>query len=257
MKQIQVIKKNGERELYSEEKVVRSLQNSGADEKIINDILKKLNKILHDGISTKEIFSFVFRELRRRESSLGARYNLKQGIIEMSLGGGYVFEKFMGKVFQKMGYAVELNKTIKGKNIEHEIDVIVKKGSEVGMVECKHFSKPELGVSIQTALYVYARFLDVKNLFNKVFLATNTKFSPQVIKYSKGVGVNLIGWRYPQKESLELLIGKYKIYPITILPISKSRMRIYLEKEILTFEDLLKIPDLSSKLKKIIEDLMK
>jgi hypothetical protein len=257
MKQIQVIKKNGEREFYSEEKVIRSLQNSGANEKIINEILQKLDKILHDGISTKEIFSFVFRELRKKESSLGARYNLKQGIIEMSLGGGYVFEKFMGKVFQKMGYVVELNREIKGRYISHEIDVVAKKNEEKIMVECKHFSKPELGVSIQTALYVYARFLDVKNSFNKVYLATNTKFSPQVIEYSKGVGVNLIGWKYPQRESLELLISKYKIYPITILPIPKSRMRIYLKEEILTFEDLLKTKDLSLKLKKIIEELTK
>lgn len=256
MKQIQVVKKNGEREIYSEQKVVRSLKNSGANDGIIEDILKKLDKILYDGIETKKIFNFVFSELKKTMPHIGVKYNLKQGIIDMSLGGGYIFEKFMGRVFQKLGYDTELNREIQGKFVSHEIDVSASKGDEKLLVECKHFSKPSFGVSIQTALYVYARFLDLEKSFNKVCLATNTKFSPQVIKYSKGVGIRLMGWKYPEKESLEYLIEKYKIYPITILPIPKSKIRIYLEEGVLTFEDLLKTSDLSLNIKKIIIKLM-
>ena len=37
------------------------------------------------------------------------------------------------------------------------------------MIECKHFSRFELGISIQTALYVYARFLDLNKSLIKPY----------------------------------------------------------------------------------------
>jgi hypothetical protein len=257
MKNVEVTKKNGERERFDESKVRRSLMHSGADDIMIGNILAKLDKILHNGIETQKIFRFVFKELRKQELSLSTRYNLKQGIIEMNLGGGFIFEKFMARVFNKMGYKTNLNKIIRGEHIDHEIDIIATKSNEKAMVECKHFSRPFLGISIQTALYVYARFLDLRKSFNKVFLVTNTKFSPQVIDYSEGVGVKLIGWKYPKENGLEELIERYKIYPITMLPLSKAKIRQYLEKEVLTFEEILKEDDLSSKVREAIQKLIK
>ena len=56
MENIIVIKKNGEEEVYDENKVVRSLKNSGANDLIIEKILVKLHKKLHNRIETKYIF---------------------------------------------------------------------------------------------------------------------------------------------------------------------------------------------------------
>lgn len=256
MKQVNVIKKNGELELFNKNKVINSLKNSGANKKTIERIMNLLERKLYDGIPTEKIFRFVFKKLNKDKPNIGTRYNLKKGIMEMSLGGGFVFEKFMSRVFQKIGYQTNLNQIVKGKNITHEIDIIATKKNKKSMIECKHFSKPFLGISIQTALYVYARYLDTSQHFQQAFLVTNTKFSSQVIHYSKGVGLKLIGWKYPKDSSLEKLIEKEKIYPITILPLSNFRIRRYLEKEILTFQDLLERGKPSKKIRKIIESML-
>jgi hypothetical protein len=256
MRKIYVTKMNGEREVYLPEKLSRSLQNSGADKEIIKRILVDVERILYDGIKTKIIFKFVFDRLKKIEKSYGIRYNLKQGIMDLGVNGGYLFEKFLGKIFEKEGYQVKLNQKIKGKFIEHEIDVFGTKGKEKLMVEAKHFSKPWLGMQIQTALYVYSRFLDVKSTFNSVMLATNTKFSPQVMDYSRGVGIKLMGWKQPAENSLETMIKKHKIFPITILSIKKNRIRRYLERNIITLNDLLQEKDISPMLKKEIEKIL-
>ena len=257
MKSINILKKNGQSEIYDENKVILSMRNSGADEDSIKKILEKLNSILYEGISTNEIFKFVYKELRKISDYSGARYNLKQAIFELSLNrDGYVFEKYIARLFEEDGYKIELNQFVSGNFIEHEIDVSAFKKNERLMIECKHFSRFELGISIQTALYVYARFLDLNKKFNKALLATNTRFSPQVIKYSQGVGLGLLGWKYPFDKSLEKLIESKKIYPITILPLSKSKIKEYLEKDIITFQDLLKIKDIPENIISLINSLM-
>lgn len=256
MKKINILKKNGETEFYDENKVILSMINSGADDDSIKKVLDKLNLILYDGISTNEIFKFVYKELGKISAYSSARYNLKQAIFELNLNnGGYVFEKYIAKILEGEGYKTKLNQFVKGDFVEHEIDVSAFKENEKLMVECKHFSRFELGVSIQTALYVYARFLDLNKKFNKVLLATNTKFSPQVMRYSKGVGLNLIGWKYPGDKSLEKIIESKKIYPITILPLPRSQIKEYLKQDIITFEDLLKTQNVPEKIQILIKSL--
>ena len=87
-------------------------------------------------------------------------------------------------------------------------------------------------------------------------LATNTKFSPQVVAYSEGVGIKLMGWRYPKEESLEETIKKYKIYPITMLPLKKWEIKKYLEEGVITFEDLLNEKSLGEELKKEMKKIL-
>ena len=94
--------------------------------------------------------------------------------------------------------------------------MIAEKGTEKIMVECKHHRREFIVAHIQTALYVYARFLDVKKNFTTPMLATNTKFTPQVLTYARGVGLRLLGWSYPKGNGLEDLLAQYKLYPITM-----------------------------------------
>ena len=131
---------------------------------------------------------------------------------------GYAFEKLVSIILKKQGFSTSLNQIIKGKYIKHEIDVSAVKDNEKIMVECKHHNKPWLGTDIQTALYVYARFIDVKKSFTGPMLVTNTRFSRQVVTYSKGIGLKLMGWKCPKGDSLEYYIEKFKLYPITMLP---------------------------------------
>jgi len=117
----------------------------------------------------------------------------------------------------------------------------------------------------------YARFLDIKkgNFFRdkkaklKSILVTNTKFTSKSIRYSKCVGVELLGWRYPIKKGLESLIEEKGLYPLTILPsFRKSMTNIFAQNRMMFVEDILRInPDRFSQKTKIerrkLEYLMK
>jgi hypothetical protein len=213
---IYVKKLDGVMEKYNASKIRKSLSNSGADEETINKIMAKVNTILYDGIETKKLFKFALSTFKKYQPYTSSRYNLKNAILRLN-HEGFHFEKLVAKVIQKKGFSVRLNQIAAGKYIRHEIDISAQKGKENIMIECKHHGKPWLGTDIQTALYVYARFMDVKKLFTVPMLVTNTKFSPQVIAYSKGVGLKLMGWKCPKGDSLEYYIEKFKLYPITML----------------------------------------
>lgn len=236
-KGIVVTKMSGEREPYNEEKLARSLRRAGATPDVIQQVLAKSRTILYDGIPTKELFAFAFKELRKHAPVLSLRYKLKQAILDLGQPG-YVFEKFIAKLLEKQGYRAVLNTMVRGKLVSHEIDVSAARGKERLMVECKHHSKPWLGCHIDTALMVYARFLDVSSTFTKPLLVTNTKFTTTLITYANGVGLGLMGWKYPPQASLEQAIEQQKLYPITILHVPKSIVGACTRNNIITVEDL-------------------
>lgn len=212
-----VKKLDGTVQPYNPEKLRRSLRRAGADRKTIDIILKKVDAVIYDGIPTKKLFSFVFTEFKKHYAHLAARYDIKNAILRLG-PEGFAFEHLVAAIFEKKDYAVKTNQYVKGRLIDHEIDVFATKGEQSLMVECKHHERPWEGCNIQTALYVYARFLDVKDTFTTPMLVTNTKFSPQVITYAAGVGIDLIGWNYPKGDSLEENLTRFRLYPVTMLP---------------------------------------
>ncbi len=255
-KKIFVEKMNGDKEPYDSNKLIKSLKKVGANKEVIEPILKKVEEILYDGIKTEKLFDFVHEELDKTRPGSGLRYDLKKAMTKMRIQGGFVFEKFVGMVLKAQGYEIEMNPIIQGKNVPHEIDVFARKKEEKLMVEVKHHMRAWEGESIQTALYVYARFLELEDKFTQPMIVTNTKFSPQVIKYSKGVGIRLMGWKYPYKNSLEDSITKYELYPITILKISKEQIKRYLKRNIFTLQQLKEHKGISKKTKSQIDSVL-
>ena len=59
---IYVKKLDGTSQKYDDNKLRRSLEDSGADKETIDKILKKVEKKLYNGIETRKLFKFVFRE---------------------------------------------------------------------------------------------------------------------------------------------------------------------------------------------------
>jgi hypothetical protein len=231
-----VVKRTGERVPFDEQKLVRSLQRAGAGSAEIQRILSKTNKILYDGITTKKIFEFVFKELKQSNPAISSKYNLKKAIINLGKSG-FVFEKYIARLFEQQGYKTRLNAIVKGKFVEHEIDISAQKNGESLMIECKHHTKPWLGCHIDVALATYARFLDVQKNYTKPVLVTNTKFTTTVIKYAQGTGLGLIGWKYPATNSLEKQIEDNRTYPITVLNIPSQAVNTCLKNNVLTVID--------------------
>ncbi|MDD5172169.1 MAG: restriction endonuclease, partial [Candidatus ainarchaeum sp.] len=159
---------------------------------------------------------------------------------------GYEFEDFVAKLLSLQGYRTELRQVVQGKCITHEVDIIAAKNRESYAVECKFHNQPGAKCRIQTALYVYARYLDLAagaekgtcRKFTKPWLITNTKFSDDVVAYAECMDIPLLGWHYPFKEGLESMIDRTKCYPVTVINMSNDILRRLLSKKIVTVFDI-------------------
>ena len=240
---VYITKSNGDQAQFDESKLLRSLSNASVDSGTAEKVLQRVLKQLYDGITTKKIYSIAFRELRKIDNPAASRYEIKWAIMRLGKEQGFSFEQYMGRLFKRMGYKVKVNQTVKGRNITHEIDLIIEKGDEKILVECKHHSAPGVWVHIHTPLYVYARLLDVKDKFTGAMVATNTRFSEQSIEYAKGVGLKLLGWNYPNGNSLQGMINANHLFPITVLrSVDDATLDKLLKAELITLPDLEEAP---------------
>lgn len=252
MKDITVVKDSGGRESYEPSKVRDALRRAGLSTKSADEVIGRLEPKLYDGITTKKIYQMVYEYLDELKPEVSHRYNLKRALLEIG-PAGYGFEDFTSKLLSLEGYRTEVRQIIQGKCVAHEIDVIATKGDETYLIECKYHNQAGMRCSIQTALYVYARFLDIVEgaklgrcrEFTKPWLATNTKFSDDVVKYAECMDIPLLGWHQPLDNGLEVRIDRTKCYPITVIPMSTEVSGRLLARKIITVFD---IPESAEKL---------
>jgi hypothetical protein len=76
---------------------------SGADDSIVEDILRKMSKEIFDGISTKKIYKRAFALLKKEANSHAARYNLRLA-LQLLGPAGFFFEKYIVRLFESEGY---------------------------------------------------------------------------------------------------------------------------------------------------------
>lgn len=242
---VNVIKSSGERVKFDSSKLLNSLMRSGAEKQTAEKVLNKVKPLLYDGIYTGKIYRLAFRELRKLDMPSASRYEMKWAITRLGRNGeGFSFEEFVAKIFEREGYSVKRHQILKGKSgITHEIDVVAEKGKEKLMIECKHHSKPGMWINVQVPLYVYARYLDLGDIFTGAMIVTNSRFSEQSEDYSKSAGIRLMSWDYPAGESLKDTVDRYAIYPLTVLhSVDNASLGRLLVKGIVTVSDILVTP---------------
>lgn len=243
-----VTKTSGEQEPFSEIKLRRSLEKAGAKRELIDLITNSIGKRTFSGIPTSLIFTYASEILKKSRSSLAAKYNLKLSIMELG-PSGFPFEKFVGEIFRSMGYEVKTNEIIQGECVSHEVDVIAEKDNELLMVECKYHNKQGYRTDVKIALYVQARYEDLRkkwlqmpelaNKSHRHWLVTNTKCSDDAIRYAQCVGMKILAWNYPENNSLKELIERSGLNPITSLTtLSKKQKDRLLDEGIVTCKDL-------------------
>jgi len=249
MEPIWVVKESGEKEQFSRQKAANALRRAGLSAKESDEALRELQPKLYNGISTKKIYAMLYELIEDMKPEVSHKYNLKRALFDIG-PEGYGFEDFISKLLPLEGYRTDVRQILTGKCVNHEVDVVASRGKDTFMIECKFHNQYGTRCRIQTALYVYARFLDLQEgarmgLCKEVtmpWLITNTKFSDDVVAYGECMGFPLLGWRYPMKEGLEALIDKTKCYPVTVIPMHKDILGRLLSKKFVTIMDIPESP---------------
>ncbi|MDE1874483.1 MAG: restriction endonuclease [Patescibacteria group bacterium] len=227
MSPLSIVKSTGERERFDPAKLVESLRKSGATQDQAEKVLRHIEGELVEGMTTNEIYRHAFEILRKvAHPAAVARYSMKRAITELG-PTGFPFEKFIAEIFKSEGYEALTDQIVQGSCVEHEIDVVAWKGDELVMVEAKFHNEYGIKSDLKVALYIKARWDDLKeNVYayggkkRKVTsfqLFTNTKFTDAAIRYAECKGLTLIGWNYPRRGNLEDLVSEAGLHPVTAM----------------------------------------
>jgi len=226
MSPILIRKATGKEEVFDSAKLVMSLVKAGASREQAEKVLLHIQSELIDGMTTADIYRHAFDVLRHSARPVALRYSMKRAILDLG-PAGFPFEKFVAEIFRAEGYEALTDQMVQGHCVEHEMDVVAWKGKELVMIEAKFHNEPGIKSDLKVALYVKARFDDLrdreyeyggkKRKITLFQLITNTKFTDHAIQYAECQGLSLIGWNYPRKGNLEQLIDEARLHPLTSL----------------------------------------
>ena len=248
-----VKKKSGATEAFSEDKLRRSLERCGASSGLISRVLAKVEAKYTDEMNTTKIHQMAMDLLQRESKTLAANYSIKKAIQDLG-PAGFHFEKLVSQILTHEGFDVEVGTVLPGRCVNHEVDVIARGQGKTYFIECKFHNGQGKKNDIKTALYIYARNLDLKEStkvpdFDQYWLASNTSFTVDAITYGNCVGLKLLGVNYPEHETLGDLIKKHNLYPLTSLKSLKQREKEeLLDSGVITCRDLWQSPDILTKM---------
>ncbi len=245
-----VTKANGEKEVFYYRKLENSLRKAGANEESIKEIVAEISKEGKDGITTNNIYRKAFSILRKKEKSTAVRYSLKKAVATLG-PTGFPFERFVAEIFKAEGYTTITDQIVKGKCVEHEVDVVAWKGKELIMVEAKFHTDFNLKSDLKIVLYVKARYDDIfgqeymfggeKRKLTEGWVITNTKFSATAIQYGQcQPALKFVGWNYPYDNNLHHMIEKHELIPLTALTtITAAEKNLLISKDVILSKSLL------------------
>lgn len=244
---VYVIKANGEKEPFDEEKVRSSIFRAGIPQSLEDQVVAHVKSRLYENIPTSEIFHHIVEFLGSSPAPYTrAKYSLKQSIMDLG-PTGYPFEDFVAEILKAQGYETSVRNMVKGVCVYHEIDVIAQKKNERLMIEAKFHNNSGIRTDLHVALYTKARLDDVreKNNFTKACIVTNTKVTSETVAYGNCMGMNITSWSYPSNGSLRDLIEKSHLIPITALTtLSQTQKQILLQNGVVLCKTICETPSL-------------
>ena len=246
-----ITKADGTQESFKVQKLVSSLKKTGANKHEINAIVQDIERNLYVGISTHDIYKRAFSLLRESAEPIAAKYSLRRAVIGLG-PTGFPFEDYLGRIFEAQGYRTKRRLMMKGKCATHEIDLAAYSPEHSFVAEAKFHARPGIKSDLQVAMYSYARYLDLESQrickgdacgIISLAVITNTKFTTAAIKYAECVGIDLIDWDYPKHGSLQDMIEKYHVYPITVLTrLSYGQKQQLLAQNIILCHEIVRSP---------------
>lgn len=236
---IWIVKADGEKEPFDAHKLDHSLQRAGASSEARQRVLKAVQDELQDGMRTEDIYARAFDMLRDDAvPAVAARYSVKRAIFALG-PSGFPFEQFLAEILKAHGWSTKTGQALTGRCAPHEVDVLAEKaGRRVG-IEAKFHNEPGGKTDIKDALYVFARYEDLRHSPEKSskvdegWLVTNTRFTRNAIRYAQCSNLTLIGWDYPRSRGLMRMIEEARVHPLTALTtLSDSEKHRLMENKI-------------------------
>lgn len=255
-KKVTILKANGEREAFDQDKLRASLLHAGASESATEEVLSHILPELHDDMPTGEIYRHAFSVLQQISKPVARSYSLRRAVMDLG-PSGFPFEDFIAEVLKTKGFECQTRQTVLGGCVPHEVDVVAYNKDKLMMVEAKFHNELGTKSDLKVALYVKARFDDLKeNVFNyggtnrkitDCWLVTNTKFSSTAVHYGVCANLTMIGWNYPDKGNLQNMIEEEELHPITCLAsLSQDNKKVLLRERIVLCSAIKKNPKLLS-----------
>lgn len=247
---ILITKADGSQEPFDTGKLDASLRKAGASVELRERIAHALSQKLTPDLTTETIYREAFRLLKHAQKISAARYSMKRAVLEFG-PSGFPFEEFIAHLFRVQGYRAQTDVEIPGACVTHEVDVLAKRAGETVFVEAKFHNTLGFKTDVKVALYVRARFEDIKNAKSappaqklSSILITNTSFTEKALAYGKCAGLALLSWDYPRKGNLHDLIGQTALYPVTALTtLSREEKMALLQNNVVLCSDLARSPE--------------
>ena len=220
-----VIKTTGHLQPFSAAKLRRSIVRAGGSRAMAHDVAEAV-ETGNTFQTTQDLHDHTYRRLLERSRPVAARYDLKRALFRLG-PTGYPFELYIAEIFRGLGYRTAANQVLPGTCISHEVDVVAEDAERKVFIECKYHNAVHLRSDVKTALYIKARFDDLRGTLEKDadgrkiqgLIVTNTDFTKDAVDYVRcaGAHIGLIGWRRPRGFSLAELIDRTGLHPVTAL----------------------------------------
>lgn len=220
-----IIKADGSKELFDQKKLENSLVRAQASPAHVARIIEHLRGEIKTGTTTADLYKHAFFLLHKFEKHAAMKYSLRRALMDLG-PTGFPFEKYVARIFKERGFTTLTDQIVQGGCVEHEVDVIAWNDAKLIMAEAKFHNQLGIKSDLKTALYVKARFDDLREAtffygkrrkVDEGWLITNTKFTSTAISYGMCKGLTMVGWNFPATGNLQQLIEDGNLHPVTCL----------------------------------------
>ena len=221
---MEIIKSTGPRVEYDQKKIKQTLRHAGATNELIKKLIPRAEAKFCDGMTTRQIYSILRRELKKMNRPLAHRYNLRNALLKLG-PAGFKFEKYVASILNAYQYEAEVpEQEFLGLCVKHEIDVIAKRDGHTAMIEAKFRNRFGLTVSLKDTMATWSAFQDLVEgsqsgtcpQFDELWIVTNGRFSERAYQFGVCRGIRLVGWG-AEEHSLARMVDHTALYPITVI----------------------------------------
>ena len=228
-------KADGSKQLFDEEKIVRTCLRMGASREDALQIVQKVEGRLYEGISTRKILQMIYSLMRKQKPAVKHLFDLKYGISLMEPKPE--FEAFIRILLVHSGFKVEPNTILRGLCGEHEADAIATRDGMTHFVEVKHHNSYHALTGLDESRIARAILEDVTEGYShglssikidRAMIVTNTRYSEHAMKYGRCRDILQVGWSSPEFFGLREMVEKHKLYPLSCLRGISAKVRLRL-----------------------------